>query len=138
MKSALILVSVIAVMVIQAAISIPADMDDAIRSRVSEVTTNFGALAIAATEYHVAMGQFPPRDFRIRDLVVISQRYGWFSCPARANKDDITYRFKFNNVISSSLDGCILDMKITYNPTEGYVKKWLSTSTLPERLRPRN
>ncbi|OGP52695.1 MAG: hypothetical protein A2Y65_07210 [Deltaproteobacteria bacterium RBG_13_52_11] len=138
MKSALILIGVIAVTVIQAAIAIPADMDDTVRAKVSEVTTGFEALAQSACEYHAATGQFPAQDFPIRDLVALSQSYGTFSCLARASKDDITYRFTFNNVISSSLNGCTLDMKITYNPSEGYVKRWLSTSTLPEGLRPRN
>jgi Tfp pilus assembly major pilin PilA len=130
------ILGLIAVIGILAAISIPAYMDYTVRSQVSEVASGFDALAASAGEYHAAKGQFPGQEYSINDLASLSERYGTFSCPARASNNDITYRFTFNNVISS-LNGCTLDMEITYEPGTGYVKTWLSTSTLPERLRPR-
>lgn len=133
---AVILVGLIAVVGILPAISNPSSIDDSTKAKISEVTCGFAALAQSAAEYHAASGEFPAQDFPIDGLVALSQRYGTFSCLARASKNDITYRFTFNNVISSSLTGCTLDMQITYDPSAGYVKRWLSTSTLPAKFWP--
>jgi Tfp pilus assembly protein PilE len=130
-------VGLIAVAGILSAISIPAYMDYTVRSKISDVTSGFDALAQAACEYHAAEGEFPAQDYPIDDLASLSQIYGTFSCLERTSKDDITYRFTFNNAISNSLNGRTLDMQITYDQSEGYVKRWLSTSTLPAKFWPR-
>lgn len=118
-------------------IFIPASMDYSAKAKISDVTSGFNALAQSAAEYHAAKGEFPEKGYPIDDLASLSQIYGTFSCLARAGKNDITYRFTFNNVISGFLSGRTLDMQITYDQSEGYVKRWLTTSTLPAKFWPR-
>ncbi len=118
-------------------IFIAASTDHSIKAKIKDVTSSFDALAQSAAEYHAAKGEFPAKGYPINDLTSSSQIYGTFSCLERTSKDDITYRFTFNNVISSSFNGCTLDMQLTYEPSFGYVKRWLTTSTLPAKYWPR-
>ncbi len=126
-----------AVVGILAAIAIPAYLDYTVKAKVNEVANAFDTLAQAATEYNANNGRFPEQNYPLSDLAALPQIYGTFSCSARASDDDITYRFTFNKVISNSINGCTLDMEITYAPSTGYAKKWLSTSTLPLKYTPR-
>lgn len=118
---------------ILAAIAIPAYLDYTVKAKISEVADGFDVLSQAAAEYHADNGQFPEQNY---PLVELQQAYGTFSCPARANDDDIIYRYTFNDTISH-LNGCTLDMEITYAPETGYTTQWLSTSTLPAKYMPR-
>lgn len=118
---------------ILAAIAIPAYLDYTVKAKVSEGAIALDALAEVAAEYHADNGQFPEQNYT---LVEVQQPFGTFSCPARANDNDITYRVTFNN-IATHIDGCTLDMKITYAPETGYTTQWLSTSTLPPKYMPR-
>jgi Tfp pilus assembly protein PilE len=126
-----------AVVGILAAIAIPAYLDYTVKSKITEVTAGMDALAQAASEYHASLGYFPAQNYSFNDLASLSQIYGTFSCPARTGDNAITYRFTFNNTISSSINGCTLDMEITYSPSTGYAKQWLATSTLPKKYTPR-
>jgi Tfp pilus assembly protein PilE len=126
-----------AVVGILAAIAIPAYLDYTVKAKISEVASGLDAIAQAATEYHAAKGWFPEQNYPLNDLADVSQQYGTLSCLERAGDDAITYRFAFNNVISNSLNGCTLDMGLTYSPSTGYAKEWLSTSTLPQKYIPR-
>ena len=138
-SSAAVIIPVVLIFVagMLSGIFIPASMDYSAKAKISDVTSDFNALAQSAAEYHVVKGEFPAQDYPIDDLISLSQRYGTFSCLTRAGKNDITYRFTFNNVISSFLSGRTLDLQITYDPSAGYVKRWLSTSTLPAKFWPR-
>jgi Tfp pilus assembly major pilin PilA len=126
-----------AVVGILAAIAIPAYLDYTVKARISEVTDAFDGLVGAAVGYHAKTGQFPDSEYPLDTLVAMSQTYGTFSCTERGSDNDITYRFTFNNMISSSIDGCTLDIQLTYAPDTGYTTQWLSTSTLPLRYMPR-
>jgi type IV pilus assembly protein PilA len=126
-----------AVVGILAAIAIPAYLDYTVKAKVSEVASGLDAIAQAATEYHANKGRFPEQNYPLNDLAALPQKYGTFSCSERAGDDAITYRFTFNKVISNSINGCTLDMEITYAPSTGYAKECRSTSTLPPKYIPR-
>ena len=125
-----------AVVGILAAIAIPAYLDYSTKAKISEVADAFDVLAEASAEYHANTGQFPELSYSPYNLIAVSQTYGVFSCSARANDNDITYRFTFNDTISQINDRT-LDMAITYEPDTGYTTQWLSTSTLPAKYMPR-
>ena len=117
------------------AFGIPAFMDYTIKAKVSEVADAFDVLAEAAAEYHADNGQFPKQNYPLYNLVILPQTHGTFSCPLRASDNDITYRVTFN-YIATHIDGCTLDIQITYAPATGYITEWLSTSTLPPKYMP--
>lgn len=125
-----------AVVGILAAIAIPAYLDYSTKAKISEVATAFDDLAQEAAEYHADNGQFPEQGYSLDYLAPLPQTYGTFSCPERTNDNAIIYRFTFNNTISQ-IEGCTLDMEITYAPDTGYTTQWLSTSTLPPKYTPR-
>jgi type IV pilus assembly protein PilA len=125
-----------AVVGILAAIAIPAYLDYTVKAKISEVTEAFDVLSEIAAEYHTDTGQFPEQSYPLYDRLALHQTYGTFSCSARANDNDITYSFTFNN-IATHIDGCTLDMQITYAQDIGYATQWLSTSTLPAKYMPR-
>jgi type II secretory pathway pseudopilin PulG len=124
-----------AVVGILAAIAIPAYLDYTVKAKISEVADAFDVLAEAAAEYHADNGQFPEQSYPLYNLVILPQTYGTFSCSARANDNDITYRFTFHEL--TPVNDCTLDMEITYAPDTGYTTQWLSTSTLPAKYMPR-
>jgi hypothetical protein len=119
------------------AFGIPAFMDYTVKAKIAEVTTCLDVLAEAASQYHIEHGRFPDQNYSIDGLAALPKTYGRFSCAERVSDHDITYRFTFNNALISSIDGCTLDMKVTYNPDTGYTKNRLSTSTLPKKYMPR-
>jgi len=121
---------------ILAAIAIPAYLDYTVKARLSEVAAAFDDLSQAAADYHAGNGRFPEQSYPLGNLASLPQIYGTFSCSARANDNDITYRFTFNNTISH-LNDCTLDMEITYAPDTGYTKLWLPTSSVPKKFMPR-
>ena len=122
---------------ILAAIAIPAYLDYTVKAKVSEVTDAFDVLTEAVAEYHVNTGQFPEQSYPLDNLASLPQTYGAFSCSVRANDNDIIYRFTFNDNIVSHINGCTLDMQISYAPDTGYTTQWFSTSTLPAKYMPR-
>jgi Tfp pilus assembly protein PilE len=126
-----------AVVGILAAIAIPAYLDYSVKAKITQVLKDFDTISEKAADYYAKNDRFPAQNDLPYDLAPFSQTLGQFSCAARASNDDITYRFTFNNAISSSINGCTLDMRITYKPDIGYEKKWLSTSTLPKKYMPR-
>jgi type IV pilus assembly protein PilA len=131
------LMIVVAIVGILAAIAIPAYLDYTIKTKVSEVTNAFDALSTSLAEYHAANGGFPPVTIPVANLAALPQRYGTFANNVRDGADDITYMFTFNNTITTSVASCTLLMEIVYNSTNGYTKTWLTSSTLPQKLMPK-
>jgi len=132
------LMIVVAIVGILAAIAIPAYIDYTIKTKVSEVTNAFDALATSSAEYHASVGMFPQTTYAISDLASLPNRYGTWSYPTRASNDDATYQFAFNGTITSAVSGCTLRLRLTYAQATGYAKTWDSTnSTLAVKYMPK-
>jgi type IV pilus assembly protein PilA len=132
------LMIVVAIVGILAAIAIPAYIDYTIKTKISEVTNAFDALATSSAEYHASVGMFPQTSYAISDLASLPQRYGAWTYPTRTSNDDATYRFTFNGTISSSVSGCTLQLRIVYAQASGYAKTWdAANSTLAVKYIPK-
>ena len=66
---------VVSIVGILAAITIPAYIDYTIKSKMSEVTNAFDALATAVIEYHACKGYFP-NNYAMANLIAIPSNYG--------------------------------------------------------------
>ena len=69
------LMVVVAIVGILAAIAIPAYIDYTIKTKISEVTYAFDALATSVAEYHSTAGIFPQLTYPITELASLPVRY---------------------------------------------------------------
>jgi type IV pilus assembly protein PilA len=114
------LMIVVAIVGILAAVAIPSYSDYVTRSRLSEVTHSFDALASAAAEYHAAMG-FWTTDSPDQIASLANRRATWIFVDNGV--DNVRYQATIQN-IASTVDGRTLVMNITYDLTTGYRKSW--------------
>lgn len=122
------LMIVVAIVGILAAIAIPAYIDYTIKTRITEVSVGFDALAQAASEYHASNGFFPASTYLIADLASLPNRYGTHVHQAgggfgTGNEDNVVYEVNIQN-IASVVDDHFLRMNITFTSTTGYSKVW--------------
>ncbi|MBW2039897.1 MAG: prepilin-type N-terminal cleavage/methylation domain-containing protein [Deltaproteobacteria bacterium] len=114
------LMIVVAIVGFLAAVAIPSYSSYVTRSKISEVTHSFDALATAAAEYHASLGYWPTN--APNQLASLSNRKAsWAYVDNGVN--NIRYRATIAN-ITPSVDGCILIMNITYDLSRGYRKSW--------------
>ena len=123
------LMIVVAIVGILAAIAIPAYLDYTVKAKMSEVTNAFDALAQAACEYHTSMGTFPNDVTTIANIrktfASVSTQYisalTWTK--DSQNNDNGVFQATLTN-LSSAVDGCVLNLRIVYDDTNGYQKNW--------------
>jgi type IV pilus assembly protein PilA len=121
------LMIVVAIVGILAAIAIPAYSSYVTRARLSEVTHSFDALATAVAEYHAAMSFWPQYDgsgagYMLSDLVSLPDRRAVFAYVSSTATSTL-YNAELHN-ISSTVDGYVLAMNISYSSSSGYTKTW--------------
>lgn len=69
------LMIVVAIVGMLAALAIPGYVDYAVKSKLSEVTNAFDALATAVIEYHASTGYFP-NNYPVANLASIPSTFG--------------------------------------------------------------
>lgn len=119
------LMIVVAIVGILAAVALPAYTDYVTRSRLSEVTHSFDALASSAAEYHAAMG-FWTTDPPDQIASLATRRATWVHLDNGVN--NTRYQATIFN-IASAVDSRTLIMNITYDLTTGYRKSWDRTAS---------
>jgi prepilin-type N-terminal cleavage/methylation domain-containing protein len=132
------LMIVVAIVGILAAIAIPAYIDYTIKTKITEVTASFDALATSVALYHSTIGRFPELTYPITEISSLPKRYGAWSYPTRTSNDDSTFRFTFNGTITSAVTGCTLLLRIQYSQASGYARTWDTfNSTLAIKYMPK-
>ncbi|MBW2039896.1 MAG: prepilin-type N-terminal cleavage/methylation domain-containing protein [Deltaproteobacteria bacterium] len=127
------LMIVVAIVGILAAIAIPAYIDYTIKAKISEVANAFDALATAASEYHASMGFWSTQQPALLASLP-DRRATWAYNNSDAN--NAVYIATIAN-IATAVDGCTLQMLISYDTNTGYTKDWLAASTLQDKYMPR-
>jgi prepilin-type N-terminal cleavage/methylation domain-containing protein len=130
----------VAIVGILAAVAIPAYSDYVIRSKLSEVTHAFDALATAVGEYHATCGSWPPNDaiHKPTDMAQLpTRRATWNYHSGGGSNNWIQYSATIVN-IDSRVNTKTLILNIFYSETSGYYKYWDHVnSTLDVRYIPR-
>jgi len=132
------LMIVVAIVGILAAIAIPAYIDYSIKTKISEVTASFDALATSVSLYHSTIGRFPQLTYPITEIASVPVRYGQWAGALWTSNDDITYRFTFNGTITTAVTDCTLLLRIQYSQATGYSRTWDTfNSTLAVKYMPK-
>jgi len=130
------LMIVVAIIGILAAIAVPAYLDYAKRTKLSEVLHAFDAIAQTGAEYHASTGYFPTAG--ALSLVGFRQRYADFSVePAAVNNDHMNIVANFDNLdLRAGAPGAegVLQMNLGYGRAFGYNKVWSSSSSTVDSI----
>jgi len=128
------LMIVVAIISILAAVAIPAYSDFVTKARLSEVLVALDRVASAATEYHALKGNgiFPS------DLSLVasgwSNRFGQIEV-INATATEGTYGIKNLKNLPSPVINHYLYIRLRYDPSSGYSRRWLTD--LPPKFCPR-
>jgi prepilin-type N-terminal cleavage/methylation domain-containing protein len=130
----------VAIVGILAAVAIPAYSDYLTRSKMSEVTHAFDALATAVAEYHATCAGWPPNDANHKpsDLAQLpTRRAAWNYHSGGGSNNWIEYSATISN-IDSRVNNTTLILNILFSEANGYYKNWDHVnSTLDIRYIPR-
>ena len=126
------LMIVVAIVGILAAVAIPSYSNYTVKTKISEVSHSFDALATAVAEYHATMAYWPEYDdsgagYMLSELVSLPSRRAAFEFVSNTATSTL-YNAELAN-ISSIVDGCVLVMNIVYDETTGYAKTWDRTAS---------
>ena len=136
------LMIVVAIIGILAAIAIPAYLDYAKKTKLSEVLNAMDAVAQSGSEYHSGLGVFPTAGYGATNLASVRQRYAALTLEnGTAADDNLNLVANFTNNLdlmgaAGGTDG-VLRLNLTYDATQGYIKTWDDGSTIDLKYMPR-